>query len=138
MSDERKKLWEPSEEWIKNAEVTRFIEFVNKVYGQNLQGGKESMKISKLMMIILLAGGVAVWGRAPSVSVSQAGHAKQYEITVKSNDFTSGDTEDRIQSWHQKARETCGGYDYTVISRDIVSKEEPFNEFLITGIIECN
>ena len=28
MSD-RKKLWEPSEDWIKNAEVTRFIEFVN-------------------------------------------------------------------------------------------------------------
>ncbi|MFW9898085.1 MAG: AMP-binding protein [Candidatus Thorarchaeota archaeon] len=41
MSDERKKLWEPSENWIKNAETTRFIEFVNKEYGQNIKGGKE-------------------------------------------------------------------------------------------------
>ncbi|MFX0044052.1 MAG: AMP-binding protein, partial [Candidatus Hodarchaeota archaeon] len=41
MSDERKKLWEPSKKWIKNAEVTRFIEFVNKKYGQNLKGGKD-------------------------------------------------------------------------------------------------
>jgi len=41
MSDERKKLWEPSEEWIKNAKATRFIEFVNKEYGQNLEGGKD-------------------------------------------------------------------------------------------------
>ena len=41
MSDRRKKLWEPSEEWVKNAEVTRFIEFVNKEYNQNLKGGKD-------------------------------------------------------------------------------------------------
>ena len=41
MSYERKKLWEPSEEWIKNAKATRFIEFVNKEYGQNLEGGKD-------------------------------------------------------------------------------------------------
>ncbi|MFX0106516.1 MAG: acetyl-coenzyme A synthetase N-terminal domain-containing protein, partial [Candidatus Hodarchaeota archaeon] len=41
MSDVRKKLWEPSEKWIKNAEATRFIEFVNKEYGQNLKGGKD-------------------------------------------------------------------------------------------------
>ena len=41
MSDGRKKLWEPSEEWVKNAEVTRFIEFVNKEYNQNLKGGKD-------------------------------------------------------------------------------------------------
>ena len=46
MSDERKKLWEPSEEWIKNAEATRFIEFVNKEYGQNLKGGKDLYKWS--------------------------------------------------------------------------------------------
>jgi len=38
---DRKKLWEPSEEWIKNAEVTRFIEFVNKEFGQNISGGKD-------------------------------------------------------------------------------------------------
>jgi hypothetical protein len=41
MSDERKKLWEPSNEWIKNAEITRFIEFVNKVYIQNIKGGED-------------------------------------------------------------------------------------------------
>ncbi len=41
MSDERKKLWEPSEDWLKNVEATRFIEFVNKNYGANITGGKE-------------------------------------------------------------------------------------------------
>ncbi len=41
MSDLRKKLWEPSENWLKNAEVTRFIEFVNNKYGKNLRGGKD-------------------------------------------------------------------------------------------------
>jgi acetoacetyl-CoA synthetase len=41
MSDERKKLWEPSEEWIKNAEATRFIEFINKEYNLNIKGGKD-------------------------------------------------------------------------------------------------
>jgi len=46
MSDDRKKLWEPSEEWIKNAEITRFIEYVNKNYGQSLKGGKDLYKWS--------------------------------------------------------------------------------------------
>ena len=41
MSDERKKLWEPSDDWLKNAEATRFIKFVNNEYGQNLKGGKD-------------------------------------------------------------------------------------------------
>jgi len=41
MSGERKKLWEPSQEWIKNAEATRFIDFVNKNYKANITGGKE-------------------------------------------------------------------------------------------------
>jgi acetoacetyl-CoA synthetase len=41
MSDVRKKLWEPSEEWIKNAEVTRFIEFINNEYGLSIKTGKE-------------------------------------------------------------------------------------------------
>jgi len=41
MSDERKKLWEPSNEWIKNAEATRFIEFINKEYNLNIKGGKD-------------------------------------------------------------------------------------------------
>ncbi|MFX1584142.1 MAG: acetoacetate--CoA ligase [Promethearchaeota archaeon] len=46
MSDERKKLWEPSAEWIKNAEATRFIELVNKNYGQNIKDGKDLYKWS--------------------------------------------------------------------------------------------
>ena len=46
MSNERKKLWEPSEEWIKEAEATRFIEFVNNEYGQDIKGGKELYKWS--------------------------------------------------------------------------------------------
>lgn len=46
MSDDRKKLWEPSEKWIKNAKATRFIEFVNNNYGQNIKGGKELYKWS--------------------------------------------------------------------------------------------
>ncbi|MGB5911387.1 MAG: acetoacetate--CoA ligase [Promethearchaeia archaeon] len=46
MSGERKKLWEPSADWIKNAEATHFIDFVNKNYGQNIKGGKELYKWS--------------------------------------------------------------------------------------------
>ncbi|MHA1293393.1 MAG: AMP-binding protein [Promethearchaeota archaeon] len=46
MSGVRKKLWEPSEDWIKNAEITRFINFVNDNYGQNIKGGKELYKWS--------------------------------------------------------------------------------------------
>ncbi|MFX1373262.1 MAG: acetoacetate--CoA ligase, partial [Promethearchaeota archaeon] len=41
MSGNRKKLWEPSDKWIKNAEVTHFIEFVNKNYKLNLKDGKD-------------------------------------------------------------------------------------------------
>jgi acetoacetyl-CoA synthetase len=41
MSDNRKKLWAPSKKWVKNAEVTRFIKFVNNEYNQNLKGGKD-------------------------------------------------------------------------------------------------
>ena len=46
MSDERKRLWEPSKNWIKNAKVTHFIEFVNKEYGENIKGGKDLYKWS--------------------------------------------------------------------------------------------
>ncbi|MFX1467966.1 MAG: acetoacetate--CoA ligase [Promethearchaeota archaeon] len=46
MSDDRKKLWEPSKNWIKNAEVTHFIEFVNKEYKQKISGGKYLYKWS--------------------------------------------------------------------------------------------
>ena len=41
MSDERKKLWEPSKKWIKDAEITRFIEFVNGIYNMKIKGAKE-------------------------------------------------------------------------------------------------
>ncbi len=41
MSNERKKLWEPSKKWIKNAEITRFIEFVNGKYKMKIKGAKE-------------------------------------------------------------------------------------------------
>ena len=46
MSDERKKLWEPSEDWIKNAEISHFIELVNKEFGQNIKGGIDLYKWS--------------------------------------------------------------------------------------------
>ncbi|MFX1503073.1 MAG: AMP-binding protein [Promethearchaeota archaeon] len=46
MSDIRKKLWEPSKKWIKNAEVTRFIEYVNKNYKRDIKGGIDLYKWS--------------------------------------------------------------------------------------------
>lgn len=46
MSEERKKLWEPSQEWIENANVTKFIEFVNKNYDKNIKGAKDLYKWS--------------------------------------------------------------------------------------------
>lgn len=41
MSDERKLLWTPSKEWIDNAEITRFIRFVNEKHNINIDGGKQ-------------------------------------------------------------------------------------------------
>ncbi len=41
MSNERKKLWEPSKKWIKNAEVTHFIDLINKKYRKKINGAKE-------------------------------------------------------------------------------------------------
>jgi hypothetical protein len=79
---------------------------------------------------------VFLWGCAPSVTVTQAGDEKQFEITVSSNDFTD-ETEEIIEAWHEKARETCSGNNYKVITRDIIQKEEPLDELLITGIVEC-
>ncbi len=46
MSEERKKLWEPSREWIQNAQATKFIEFVKKNYDTNIKDGKELYKWS--------------------------------------------------------------------------------------------
>ncbi|MHA1273920.1 MAG: acetoacetate--CoA ligase [Promethearchaeota archaeon] len=45
-TDIRKKLWEPSEEWLKNAQTTKFIEFVNNNFGQNINNSKELYKWS--------------------------------------------------------------------------------------------
>jgi len=39
-------LWEPSKEWIKNAEATKFIDFVNKKYKLKIKDGKELYKWS--------------------------------------------------------------------------------------------
>ena len=46
MEIQRKLLWEPSEDWIRNANITRFIEFVNREYGQNIIGGKDLYRFS--------------------------------------------------------------------------------------------
>lgn len=46
MSDVRKKLWEPSDELIKKAEITRFIEFVNNKFILNIKGAKDLYKWS--------------------------------------------------------------------------------------------
>ncbi len=46
MEDDRKLLWEPSEDWIKNANITRFIDFVNREYSQNIKGGKDIYNFS--------------------------------------------------------------------------------------------
>lgn len=46
ISDVRKKLWEPSDVWKQNTEVTRFINYVNKKYGQSIKNGKELYKWS--------------------------------------------------------------------------------------------
>ncbi|MFW9877061.1 MAG: acetoacetate--CoA ligase, partial [Candidatus Thorarchaeota archaeon] len=41
MNANRKKLWEPSEKWIKQANLTRFIEFVNKEFNHNIKNANE-------------------------------------------------------------------------------------------------
>jgi len=46
MNVKRKLLWEPSANWIKNVNITRFIEFINKEYSAGVNGGKELYKWS--------------------------------------------------------------------------------------------
>ncbi len=46
MKDERKKLWEPSTEFIRNSNVTKFIELINKEKGLSIKGGKGLYKWS--------------------------------------------------------------------------------------------
>ncbi len=41
MNYERKKLWEPSNDWKKDAEVTKFLEYVNKEFDQEIRGIQE-------------------------------------------------------------------------------------------------
>lgn len=94
------------------------------------------MNIIKLIGVALLVSMVFLWGCAPSVTVTPAGHEQQFEVTVSSNDFTD-DSEELINAWHKEARAACSGRDYKVITRDIIQKEEPFQEFVITGIVEC-
>jgi hypothetical protein len=94
------------------------------------------MKVSTIIGISLLIGSILLVGCGPTVTVTPAGHEKQYEVTIRSNDFAFDETEELIQAWHQKARETCGS-NYNVISRDVFQKEDPFNEIVITGLVEC-
>jgi hypothetical protein len=94
------------------------------------------MNIVKLIGVTFLVGMIFLSGCAPSVTVTEAGSSEQFEITVSSNDFTD-DSEELIDAWHKEARNTCGGNNYKVITRDIIHKEEPFSEFVITGIVEC-
>lgn len=94
------------------------------------------MKCTRQIGIGVLIAMMLLVGCAPTVSVTPAGQDKQYEVTVRSNDLAFGKTEELIQAWHQKAREICSG-DYSVISRDVIQKDEPFDEIVITGIIEC-
>ena len=46
MKDERKKLWEPSAELVRNSNVTKFIELINKEKNLNIKDGKELYKWS--------------------------------------------------------------------------------------------
>jgi len=46
MNGERKLLWEPSAEWIKNVNITRFIGLINKKYNANVNDGRELYKWS--------------------------------------------------------------------------------------------
>lgn len=95
------------------------------------------MKNSKAFILSLLVTLILLSGCAPAVTVTHAGYDKQFEVTVRANDFAIGETEELIQTWHQEARQTCNGHDYRVITRDIIDKVEPFNELVITGIVEC-
>ncbi len=74
MSDERKKLWEPSADWIKNAEATRFIELVNNNYGQNIKDGKDLYRWSVESIADFWA---AMWDFARIIA------SKKYEKVVE-------------------------------------------------------
>ena len=95
------------------------------------------MKKSTVSLLSLVAIMLIVWGCAPSVTVTQAGHDRQFEVTVSSNEFGIAETEELLNEWHKQARSSCEGDDYRVVTRDILQRERPFDEVLVTGIIEC-
>jgi len=74
MSDERKKLWQPSADWITNAEATRFIELVNNNYGQNIKDGKDLYRWSVESIADFWA---AMWDFAGIIA------SKKYEKVVE-------------------------------------------------------
>lgn len=87
---------------------------------------------------VFVVAAIILTGCAPSVTVTPAGHAKQFEVTISSNEFGYMETEELLDEWHTQARLSCHGGDYRVVTRDIVQRDEPFHEILVTGIIECN
>lgn len=86
---------------------------------------------------MMTVGLVISQGCAPSVTVTPAGSDRQYEISVSTDEFSVNSTEELIQAWHEKSRETCGGGDYQTISRDVINRDAPENTLTVTGIIEC-
>ena len=95
------------------------------------------MKVVTRIGIVMLIGMIFLSGCAPSVTVTHAGGDRQYEVTVKSSEFSFNDTEEMIEAWHKEARNTCHGGNYRVITRDIIEQHDPVDEITITGIIEC-
>ena len=96
------------------------------------------MKKSTVSLLSFVAIMSIIGGCAPSVRVTQAGHAKQFEVTLSSNEFGIMETEELLNEWHIQARSTCNGDDYRVVTRDILQGKDSFDEVIVTGIIECN
>jgi hypothetical protein len=96
------------------------------------------MKTVTYLVLTLFVAVVIVSGCAPSVTVTKAGHERQFEVTVSSNEFGLAETQELLDEWHKQARSSCYGGDYRVVTRDILQREDPFDEILITGIIECD
>lgn len=97
-----------------------------------------NQSMRKIFFGTLTIGGLMLsQGCAPSVTVTPAGSDRQYEISVSTDEFSVNSTEELIQAWHEKARETCGGGDYQTISRDVINRDAPENTLTVTGIIEC-
>jgi hypothetical protein len=99
---------------------------------------KKFMKIFPVSGIGLIAAMILLGGCAPSVSVTQAGSSNQFEVSVRSSAFSTKTSEELTEDWHKKARETCDGGDYTIVSRDITTTDGAALEGIyISGVIEC-